>query len=105
MEKGFYVSPQQCEDKFNDLNKRYKRVCAYQNSCGGGVGGAHHALEAVLESANHQRQQHCFHSPMATADATARNPKSISKSESEGLKLGNREEEEEHDGEDDDNEK
>ncbi|KAF9597049.1 hypothetical protein IFM89_015240 [Coptis chinensis] len=26
MEKGFCVSPQQCEDKFNDLNKRYKRV-------------------------------------------------------------------------------
>uniref|UniRef100_A0A7N0V4Z3 Myb/SANT-like DNA-binding domain-containing protein n=1 Tax=Kalanchoe fedtschenkoi TaxID=63787 RepID=A0A7N0V4Z3_KALFE len=26
MEKGFHVSPQQCEDKFNDLNKRYKRV-------------------------------------------------------------------------------
>ncbi|WCJ34393.1 sequence-specific DNA binding transcription factors [Euphorbia peplus] len=26
MEKGFNVSPQQCEDKFNDLNKRYKRV-------------------------------------------------------------------------------
>ncbi|KAL5137093.1 hypothetical protein HKD37_10G027512 [Glycine soja] len=26
MEKGFYVSPQQCEDKFSDLNKRYKRV-------------------------------------------------------------------------------
>ncbi|GAB2272247.1 hypothetical protein Dimus_007067 [Dionaea muscipula] len=26
LEKGFYVSPQQCEDKFNDLNKRYKRV-------------------------------------------------------------------------------
>ncbi|URE08255.1 hypothetical protein MUK42_23410 [Musa troglodytarum] len=26
MEKGFFVSPQQCEDKFNDLNKRYKRV-------------------------------------------------------------------------------
>ncbi|KAK8970047.1 hypothetical protein KSP40_PGU016356 [Platanthera guangdongensis] len=26
MEKGFYVSPQQCEDKFNDLNKRFKRV-------------------------------------------------------------------------------
>ncbi|CAK9165553.1 unnamed protein product [Ilex paraguariensis] len=26
MERGFYVSPQQCEDKFNDLNKRYKRV-------------------------------------------------------------------------------
>lgn len=26
MEKGHYVSPQQCEDKFNDLNKRYKRV-------------------------------------------------------------------------------
>nr|GMD33672.1 stress response protein NST1 [Ipomoea batatas] len=24
MERGFYVSPQQCEDKFNDLNKRYK---------------------------------------------------------------------------------
>ncbi|MFS7908835.1 putative transcription factor Trihelix family [Helianthus anomalus] len=86
MEKGFYVSPQQCEDKFNDLNKRYKRVneilgkgvackvvennslletmdhiplklkeevkkllnskhlffremCAYHNTCGGGVGG------------------------------------------------------------------
>ncbi|KAG6523496.1 uncharacterized protein LOC122045308 [Zingiber officinale] len=26
METGFSVSPQQCEDKFNDLNKRYKRV-------------------------------------------------------------------------------
>ncbi|XP_004494130.1 uncharacterized protein [Cicer arietinum] len=26
MEKGYYVSPQQCEDKFNDLNKRFKRV-------------------------------------------------------------------------------
>nr|GMC51370.1 transcriptional regulator EFH1 isoform X2 [Ipomoea batatas] len=26
MERGLYVSPQQCEDKFNDLNKRYKRV-------------------------------------------------------------------------------
>ncbi|KAL9272379.1 hypothetical protein AKJ16_DCAP06419 [Drosera capensis] len=26
LEKGFCVSPQQCEDKFNDLNKRYKRV-------------------------------------------------------------------------------
>ncbi|KAF8370250.1 hypothetical protein HHK36_031712 [Tetracentron sinense] len=26
MEKGYNVSPQQCEDKFNDLNKRYKRV-------------------------------------------------------------------------------
>ncbi|CAN6471732.1 unnamed protein product [Victoria cruziana] len=26
LEKGYRVSPQQCEDKFNDLNKRYKRV-------------------------------------------------------------------------------
>ncbi|XP_077210109.1 uncharacterized protein LOC143845612 [Tasmannia lanceolata] len=26
MEQGCYVSPQQCEDKFNDLNKRYKRL-------------------------------------------------------------------------------
>lgn len=25
-EKSYYVSPQQCEDKFNDLNKRYKRI-------------------------------------------------------------------------------
>jgi hypothetical protein len=25
-ERGFHVSPQQCEDKFNDLNKRYKRL-------------------------------------------------------------------------------
>ncbi|KAF9605056.1 hypothetical protein IFM89_013726 [Coptis chinensis] len=25
-ERGYYVSPQQCEDKFNDLNKRYKRL-------------------------------------------------------------------------------
>ncbi|KNA10923.1 hypothetical protein SOVF_139830, partial [Spinacia oleracea] len=37
MEKGFYVSPQQCEDKFNDLNKR--EMCAYHNSCGHGAGG------------------------------------------------------------------
>ncbi|OAY74032.1 hypothetical protein ACMD2_10861 [Ananas comosus] len=26
VERGCYVSPQQCEDKFNDLNKRYKRL-------------------------------------------------------------------------------
>ncbi|PKA47308.1 hypothetical protein AXF42_Ash017253 [Apostasia shenzhenica] len=26
MEKGCRISPQQCEDKFNDLNKRYKRL-------------------------------------------------------------------------------
>ncbi|XP_061364224.1 uncharacterized protein LOC133307687 [Gastrolobium bilobum] len=25
-ERGYNVSPQQCEDKFNDLNKRYKRL-------------------------------------------------------------------------------
>ncbi|KAL6899187.1 hypothetical protein ACP4OV_005845 [Aristida adscensionis] len=25
-DRGFAVSPQQCEDKFNDLNKRYKRL-------------------------------------------------------------------------------
>ncbi|CAN0892192.1 hypothetical protein LINGRAHAP2_LOCUS17416 [Linum grandiflorum] len=25
-ERGFLVSPQQCEDKFNDLNKRYKKL-------------------------------------------------------------------------------
>ncbi|KAF6163399.1 hypothetical protein GIB67_029248 [Kingdonia uniflora] len=25
-ERRYYVSPQQCEDKFNDLNKRYKRL-------------------------------------------------------------------------------
>lgn len=26
VERGYHVSPQQCEDKFNDLNKRYKRL-------------------------------------------------------------------------------
>lgn len=26
MDKGYSVSPQQCEDKFNDLNKRYKKL-------------------------------------------------------------------------------
>ncbi|KAE8654367.1 hypothetical protein F3Y22_tig00117048pilonHSYRG00097 [Hibiscus syriacus] len=26
IERGHHVSPQQCEDKFNDLNKRYKRL-------------------------------------------------------------------------------
>ena len=26
LEKGCYVSPQQCEDEFNDLNRRYKRL-------------------------------------------------------------------------------
>lgn len=25
-ERGFHLSPQQCEDKFNDLNKRYKKL-------------------------------------------------------------------------------
>ncbi|KAG6427485.1 hypothetical protein SASPL_111730 [Salvia splendens] len=73
MERGFYVSPQQCEDKFNDLNKRYKRVndilgkgtscrvvenqslldsmdlapkmCAYHYSCGGGGAAQSHPIE------------------------------------------------------------
>ncbi|XP_047328978.1 uncharacterized protein LOC124932402 [Impatiens glandulifera] len=34
--KGCYVSPQQCEDKFNDLNKRYKKlndILGRVNSC------------------------------------------------------------------------
>ncbi|MBA0698241.1 hypothetical protein Goari_021740 [Gossypium aridum] len=26
VERGYHVSPQQCEDKFNDLNRRYKRL-------------------------------------------------------------------------------
>ncbi|XP_073277974.1 uncharacterized protein [Primulina huaijiensis] len=26
IERGYFVSPQQCEDKFNDLNKKYKRL-------------------------------------------------------------------------------
>ncbi|XWS67612.1 hypothetical protein CRYUN_Cryun04dG0020700 [Craigia yunnanensis] len=26
VERGYHVSPQQCEDKFSDLNKRYKRL-------------------------------------------------------------------------------
>lgn len=35
-ERGCLVSPQQCEDKFNDLNKRYKRlteILGWGNSC------------------------------------------------------------------------
>ena len=33
-ERGCAVSPQQCEDKFNDLNKRYKRL---NDSLGKGI--------------------------------------------------------------------
>lgn len=35
-ERGYHVSPQQCEDKFNDLNKRYKKlndIIGRGNSC------------------------------------------------------------------------
>ncbi|KAI5070015.1 hypothetical protein GOP47_0014358 [Adiantum capillus-veneris] len=38
-ERGWYVSPQQCEDKFNDLNKRYKRLTD--------ILGRHTALQVV----------------------------------------------------------
>ncbi|PKA56934.1 hypothetical protein AXF42_Ash002237 [Apostasia shenzhenica] len=50
MEKGFFVSPQQCEDKFNDLNKRYKRLTELL-----GKGTACRAVEnpAILDSMDH----------------------------------------------------
>lgn len=59
MGKGCYVSPQQCEDKFNDLNKRYKRLNE--------VLGKEHA-SAVVE--NHGLLRSMDHlSPKAMDDA------------------------------------
>ncbi|XP_076950031.1 uncharacterized protein LOC143622900 [Bidens hawaiensis] len=50
MERGFYVSPQQCEDKFNDLNKRYKRV---NDILGKGTACKVVENQALLESMDH----------------------------------------------------
>ncbi|XP_020581387.1 uncharacterized protein LOC110025313 [Phalaenopsis equestris] len=54
MEKGFYVSPQQCEDKFNDLNKRYKRV---NELLGKGMGCKVVENPALLDSMDHLSQK------------------------------------------------
>lgn len=50
MEKGFFVSPQQCEDKFNDLNKRYKRV---NDILGKGTACRVVENQALLETMDH----------------------------------------------------
>nr|GEV04414.1 transcriptional regulator EFH1 isoform X2 [Tanacetum cinerariifolium] len=50
MERGFYVSPQQCEDKFNDLNKRYKRV---NDILGRGIACKVVENQTLLESMDH----------------------------------------------------
>ncbi|KAL3825813.1 hypothetical protein ACJIZ3_021842 [Penstemon smallii] len=50
MERGFYVSPQQCEDKFNDLNKRYKRV---NDIIGKGTACRVVENQSLLESMDH----------------------------------------------------
>lgn len=50
MQEGFSVSPQQCEDKFNDLNKRYKRLNDVL-----GRGKSYKVVQnpALLDSINH----------------------------------------------------
>ncbi|CAN6374205.1 unnamed protein product [Urochloa humidicola] len=50
VERNCHVSPQQCEDKFNDLNKRYKRLIYIL-----GRGTACNVVEtpALLDSMNH----------------------------------------------------
>ncbi|KAK6140047.1 hypothetical protein DH2020_026182 [Rehmannia glutinosa] len=50
MERGFYVSPQQCEDKFNDLNKRYKRV---NDILGKGISCRVVENQSLLDSMDH----------------------------------------------------
>ncbi|CAN8259881.1 unnamed protein product [Cochlearia groenlandica] len=50
VEKGFSVSPQQCEDKFNDLNKRYKRV---NDLLGKGVACRVVENQSLLETMDH----------------------------------------------------
>lgn len=50
VEKGFAVSPQQCEDKFNDLNKRYKRV---NDILGKGIACRVVENQGLLESMDH----------------------------------------------------
>ncbi|KAK3118468.1 hypothetical protein QOZ80_9BG0699620 [Eleusine coracana subsp. coracana] len=49
-ERGCHVSPQQCEDKFNDLNKRYKRLT---DILGRGTACKVVANPALLDSMNH----------------------------------------------------
>ncbi|CAF1703760.1 unnamed protein product [Brassica napus] len=51
VEKGFSVSPQQCEDKFNDLNKRYKRV---NDILGKGTACRVVENQALLETMDHR---------------------------------------------------
>lgn len=49
-ERGCFVSPQQCEDKFNDLNKRYKRL---NDILGRGISCRVVENPALLECMNH----------------------------------------------------
>nr|CAD1817965.1 unnamed protein product [Ananas comosus var. bracteatus] len=49
-ERGCFVSPQQCEDKFNDLNKRYKRL---NDILGRGISCRVVENPALLERMNH----------------------------------------------------
>ncbi|CAD6254635.1 unnamed protein product [Miscanthus lutarioriparius] len=49
-ERGCHVSPQQCEDKFNDLNKRYKRLT---DILGRGTACNVVANPSLLDSMNH----------------------------------------------------
>lgn len=49
-ERGCHVSPQQCEDKFNDLNKRYKRLT---DILGRGTACNVVANPALLDNMNH----------------------------------------------------
>ncbi|TVU26759.1 hypothetical protein EJB05_29319, partial [Eragrostis curvula] len=49
-ERGCHVSPQQCEDKFNDLNKRYKRLT---DILGRGTACNVVANPVLLDSMNH----------------------------------------------------
>ncbi|XP_062181862.1 uncharacterized protein LOC133886143 isoform X2 [Phragmites australis] len=49
-ERGCHVSPQQCEDKFNDLNKRYKRLT---DILGRGTACNVVANPTLLDSMNH----------------------------------------------------
>lgn len=50
IQEGFSVSPQQCEDKFNDLNKRYKRL---NDVLGRGMSYKVVKNPALLDSINH----------------------------------------------------
>ncbi|KAK6140096.1 hypothetical protein DH2020_026094 [Rehmannia glutinosa] len=108
MERGFYVSPQQCEDKFNDLNKRYKRV---NDILGKGISCRVVENQSLLDSMDHLSVKMKEEAAAAAVPAGlshssvclhTENVPNLNRGENEGTKVGKGEDYDDDDDDDDD---